>query len=223
MSDTKVTRREALRLGMGAAAVAITASASDVASAAGDGLATPHQTEGPFFPKRDQPDKDVDLTRIKGHSVQAEGKVIVVKGVIVDDDMNPISGALIDVWQANVYGRYDHEDDPNPAPLDPNFQSWARMVTGDDGAYEFKTIVPGAYKVDGSWSRPPHIHFKIAKRGYHELTTQMYFAGEKLNDDDQILQALSKEEQNLLIVDFVPVASEPVVPVGQFDVSIRKV
>ena len=51
----------------------------------------------------------------------------------------------------------------------------------------------------------------------------MYFAGEKLNDDDQILQALSKEEQNLLIVDFVPVASEPVVPVGQFDVSIRKV
>ena len=97
------------------------------------------------------------------------------------------------------------------------------MVTDDDGAYEFKTIVPGAYKVDGNWSRPPHIHFKIAKRGYHELTTQMYFAGEKLNDDDQILQALSKKEQNLLVVDFVPVAGESVVPVGQFDVSIRKV
>ena len=223
MSDSKVTRREALRLGMGAAAVAVTASVSGVASAAVDGLATPHQTEGPFFPKRDQPDKDVDLTRIEGHSVHAEGKMIVVKGVIVDDDMKPVSGALVDVWQANVYGRYDHEDDPNPAPLDPNFQGWARMVTGDDGAYEFKTIMPGAYKVDGSWSRPPHIHFKIAKRGYHELTTQMYFAGEKLNDDDQILQALAKEEQALLIVDFLPVTSDPVVPVGQFDVSIRKV
>ena len=223
MSDSKVTRREALRLGLGTAAIAMTASVSGVARAAGDRLATPHQTEGPFFPKRDQPDKDVDLTRIEGHSAQAEGKVIMVKGVIVDDDMKPVSGALIDVWQANVHGRYDHEDDPNPAPLDPNFQSWAKMVTGDDGAYEFKTIVPGAYKVEGSWSRPPHIHFKIAKRGYHELTTQMYFAGEKLNDDDQILQALSKEEQALLIVDFNPVASDPVVPVGQFDVSIRKV
>ncbi|MGI9263920.1 MAG: protocatechuate 3,4-dioxygenase [Gammaproteobacteria bacterium] len=222
MTRKKMNRREALQLGMGAAGMAIAATTPGLAAGA-DVLTTPHQTEGPFFPNRDQPDKDIDLTKIKGHSARAKGKVILVRGIILDEDRKPVSGALIDVWQANVHGRYDHEDDTNPAPLDPNFQSWAKMVTGDDGAYEFKTIMPGAYKVDGVWSRPPHIHFKIARRGYHELTTQMYFAGEKLNDTDQILQALPKDEQALLVVNFESDTEGATAPTGQFDVLIRKV
>jgi protocatechuate 3,4-dioxygenase beta subunit len=223
MANRKITRREALQFGVGAATAAVAGSIPGVVGAGTDVLATPHQTEGPFFPKRDQADKDIDLTRVKGHTARAEGKVVVVRGVIADEQGKPVSGALIDIWQANVHGRYDHEDDPNPAPLDPNFQSWGKVVTGDDGAYQFRTIVPGPYKVDGSWSRPPHIHFKIAKRGYHELTTQMYFSGEELNDSDQILQALSMEEQALLVVDFLHADSDPIVPVGQFDVSLLKV
>lgn len=218
MSDKKLSRRDALRLGVGAIAGATIGVAE-----ADSGNVTPHQTEGPFFPKSRRPDEDTDLTQVKGRAGKAQGKVIRVSGVVRDNDGNPVSGALIDVWQANVHGRYDHEDDPNPAPLDPNFQSWAKMVTREDGSYSFKTIVPGAYKVQDSWSRPPHIHFKIAKRGYHELTTQMYFAGQPLNKKDSILQELSAEEQAMLVVAFAPPVKEPTVPAGKFDILIKKV
>jgi protocatechuate 3,4-dioxygenase beta subunit len=222
MTEKKVSRREALRLGVGTAAAVATAGMPVLADEA-TALATPHQTEGPFFPKRDQQDKDFDLTRIVGHTNRASGEVILVKGVVVDEKGKPVSGAVIDVWQANVYGRYNHEDDPNPAPIDPDFQGWGKILTDDNGAYQFKTIMPGAYKVDGSWSRPPHIHFKIAKRGYHEVTTQMYFSGEPLNENDKILQALSVQEQALLVVDFQSANGDGSERAGRFDLLIRTV
>jgi len=46
------------------------------------------------------------------------------------------------------------------APLDPNFQGWARLVADAEGRSRFRTIIPGPYPVGEAWSRPPHIHFK---------------------------------------------------------------
>jgi protocatechuate 3,4-dioxygenase beta subunit len=95
------------------------------------------------------------------------------------------------------------------------------MVRTDaQGRYSFTTITPGAYKVDGTWRRPPHIHYKISRRGYHELTTQMYFAGEELNDTDRLLLGVAKEDRNRLVVDFQDVDGTPH---GDFPIVLAKV
>ena len=80
-----------------------------------------------------------------------------------------------------------------------------RCVTGEDGTYQFKSIKPRHYG-DETFQRTPHIHYKVARRGYHELTTQLYFAGEKLNAEDTLYNKLSVEDQKLVTVDFQPIA-----------------
>ena len=117
---------------------------------------------------------------------------------MTDEDGAPVAGAVVDVWQANAAGRYAHERDPNPAPLDPNFQGWAIITADDEGRFRFKTIKPGAYPVGGGWTRPPHIHFKVARRGYREITTQMYFPGEPLNDVDRLIADVPAEKRSAM-------------------------
>lgn len=220
----KITRRAMLGMGLGAAAGAAAGSLG-AESAAGGSCETPAQDEGPFYPKHQQADKDADLTHLQGRADRAEGDVVYVGGQVLDDDFNPIAGALVDVWQANAHGRYHHDDDPNPAPRDENFQGWAQIKTDAEGRYGFKTIVPGAYPVDEAWWRPPHIHFKVSKRGYHELITQMYFAGHDLNAKDSILLGVPESERGKLVVDFVEgsVDDEPGSKRGQFNIMLRKV
>ncbi len=162
-------------------------------------VATPAQTEGPFYPIVDQDDKDADLTRVQGRENVADGEVISVQGRVVDEAGRPIANAVVDVWQANAAGRYAHEADTTTAPLDPNFQGWAIIKTDAEGNYRFKTIKPGAYPASAGWMRPPHIHFKVSRRGYHEITTQMYFESEPLNDVDKLLGKIPKDQQGLLI------------------------
>jgi protocatechuate 3,4-dioxygenase beta subunit len=212
-TDDRAARRRFLTGAIGAAVA--------VGSAPLLGSVTPSQTEGPFFPIVDQPDKDADLTRIEGRMESALGEVVIVEGRVLDEAGAPIAAALIDVWQANVHGRYSHEADPNPQPLDPNFQGWGKLVTDAQGGYRFKTIIPGAYQVGEAWSRPPHIHFKVAKRGFHELTTQMYFADHPLNDLDRLLQAVPEDQRASLVVNFEPQLDDA--PRGRFDLVLGAV
>jgi protocatechuate 3,4-dioxygenase beta subunit len=194
---SKIDRRTIIKAGAGIAASAVTASVI-----AKPLKFTPANPEGPFYPKHQQVDKDTDLTLIDGHTERAQGKVIRVNGQVLDEMGKPVEGALVDIWHANSHGRYHHEEDPATAPNDPNFQGWGMVKTDAEGHYSFTTVKPGAYKVDGSWRRPPHIHYKVSRRGYHELTTQMYFAGESLNDTDRLLRSVSEEDRDLLVVDF---------------------
>jgi len=125
--------------------------------------------------------------------------VIWIEGEVVDTDGKPVEDALIDLWQANAAGRYRHPHDPNPAPLDPNFQGWAIVPSGTNGQFRFKKIMPGSYPASRTWMRPPHIYFKVSKRGYGELVTQMYFPDHKLNAGDRLLKRKSAAEQKLMI------------------------
>jgi protocatechuate 3,4-dioxygenase beta subunit len=211
--DNPARRRMLVRSGLGAAA--LTSAATLFAAV------TPAQTEGPFFPTRDQPDKDVDLTLVQGRTERASGAPVELSGQVLDEDGKPVADALVDVWQANAYGRYAHERDPNPAPLDPNFQGWARFSTDAEGRFRIRTIKPGAYPVQDDWSRPPHLHFKIARRGFHELVTQMYFAGEPLNDVDRLLQAVPATERASLLVAFGAGSAETP-PQGHFSMVLRR-
>ena len=213
--QSKISRRAVLKSSAGAVVGAIATTAS-----AGSMAVTPANPEGPFYPKHQQSDMDADLTLIDGHSEHAAGDVIRVSGRVLDEHGEPIEGALVDIWQANAYGRYHHEDDTSKNPEDPNFQGWAMMKTDADGRYSFKTIKPGAYTAMGDWVRPPHIHYKVSRRGYRELTTQMYWDGEPLNDKDRLLLDVPPEERSALLVAF---DESTEVPEGAFNVILSKV
>jgi protocatechuate 3,4-dioxygenase beta subunit len=211
----KFSRRSILTAGAGIAASAVTATVVAMPREP-----TPANPEGPFYPKHQQVDKDNDLTLIEGHTERAKGQVIRVTGQVLDDQGQPVEGALVDIWQANSYGRYHHEDDPATAPEDPNFQGWCMVKTDAEGRYAFTTIKPKFYKVEENWSRPPHIHYKVSRRGYHEITTQMYFAGEALNETDSLLNSVAEEERHLLVVDF---QESDGIPHGSFPIVLAKV
>lgn len=215
MSQSKgISRRNMLKASAGAAG-AISASAI-----AGTLAVTPDNPEGPFYPIHAQADKDADLTRVAGRDGQADGQVVEVSGRVLDEHGEPIANAVVDVWQANAHGRYDHEGDTSEQPLDPNFQGWAIMKTDADGRYSFRTVKPGAYTAMGDWWRPPHIHYKVSRRGYRELITQMYWDGDPLNDKDQLLLETPEEERERLLVAFDESGD---VPHGVFDIVLAKV
>jgi len=172
-------------------AAVLSGAAVSAALASSPQRATAPVGEGPFYPINGQTERDYDMTRVEGAAGRAKGDIILVQGRVLDDTGKPVSGALVDVWQANAAGRYDHEKDPSTAPIDPNFQSWAQVRADSEGAYSFLTIKPGAYPAEEKWVRPPHIHFKVSKRGYHEITTQMFFEGEPLNDIDNLYLAVA--------------------------------
>lgn len=187
---------------------------------------TPQQPEGPFYPVKDQLDKDNDLTYVSGHRGTAAGKIIYLQGVVSDVDCKPIKNAVVEIWQACATGRYNHPgDQQNPGALDPNFQYWGITASDEQGQYFFKTILPGHYKAQPDWMRPPHIHFKVHSMGYHELTTQMYFLGNQYNDGDRILRSLSDEQKAAVVVPMVK--RENAAQTEEFDcvfnISLKKV
>jgi protocatechuate 3,4-dioxygenase, beta subunit len=168
-------------------------------------ILSPPQTKGPFYPRTRVADQNEDLVQIDGHGTPAEGVKIIIHGQVLDELCQPVPGALVDLWQACHSGRYNHPSDPNTAELDPNFQYSAQIIAGPDGHFRFRTVIPGAYPAATDWTRPPHIHFRIAKLGYRELVTQSYFSNfEDLNKKDLILQSLSPEEQNSVVVQVRP-------------------
>ncbi len=215
MSEKFLSRRKVLQAGLvsGVSLSVSTACASETPK-----TVTPRQTSGPFYPIVEQADKDADLTVVGNSPDIALGDIVTVEGGVYGDDGSPIADAVVDIWQANAAGRYAHETDRNQAPLDPNFQGWAILKTDANGRYRFKTVKPGAYPAASGWDRPPHIHFKVSRRGYHEITTQMYFENEPLNDVDLILKALSEPEQISVIA-----TRNEVSGAFSFEIVLRKV
>ena len=134
---------------------------------------TPDQILGPFYPLSGLPQTS-DLTRVSGRSGRAEGQVLNVIGRVLNLAGEPVRNAKVEVWQANAYGRYTHPSDPNPAPLDPNFEGSAVLTTDSQGRYRFKTIKPAAYPAGPDRMRPAHIHFQVSGR-QDKIVTQMYF------------------------------------------------
>ena len=106
---------------------------------------TQDQIMGPFYPVMKTPDRSGDLTRVNGSAGRAKGQVLNVTGRVVNPAGEPVRDARVEIWQANAAGRYAHPDDPNPAPLDPNFEGFGVVTTDAEGRYRFKTIKPAAY------------------------------------------------------------------------------
>ncbi len=157
---------------------------------------TPSQTLGPFF--------HYDLPFEGGEVLvtdKTKGERILVEGRVFDGEGKPLNDALIEIWQANSEGRYDHPEDNQEKPLDPAFHGWGRCATDENGKYYFSTILPGAVPGPGNTLQAPHIGVIVMARGMlRHLTTRIYFEGEKLNADDPILSRVpdAKRRETLI-------------------------
>jgi len=161
---------------------------------------TPHEEVGPMYPVIKPADRGYDLTVNPKNGERAKGQIVYLSGRVIDTNGAPIAGAKVELWQTNMHGRYDHPADPNPAPLDENFEGFGSTVTDAEGRYAFKTVKPAAYPASApGWWRPPHIHLDV-QSDYARLCTQMYFPGEKLNDEDFLIARHRKIGDGELIV-----------------------
>lgn len=137
---------------------------------------------------------DADLTA--QHDGEPIGERILVHGQVLEETGRPLRHTLVEVWQTNACGRYRHDRDQHPAPLDPNFSGVGRCLTDDEGRYRFVTVKPGAYpwgNHHNAW-RPAHIHFSVFGRAFvQRLITQMYFPGDPLFFQDPIFHAVRDE------------------------------
>jgi len=127
----------------------------------------------------------------------AIGPRLIVHGRVLDQTGRGIPGALLEFWQANAGGRYRHKKESYLAALDPNFGGCGRTITGEDGSYELRTIMPGPYPWPNGvndW-RPAHIHFSLFGHGFAQrLVTQMYFQGDPLIPLCPIVGSLRSQE-----------------------------
>lgn len=140
----------------------------------------------PFVPARAITRQgDDDMTRIAPGRPRAQGQPIEISGTVRNQNGTPVRGALLEIWNANTFGRYTHIEDQSGLPLDPDFLGIGRVITDEEGGYRFWTISPGAYLARpdiGRW-RPKHVHISLSG-GAARLITQMYFNGEKNNATD---------------------------------------
>lgn len=152
------------------------------------------ETLSPVFGHRDVSELESDLTiQANGEPI---GERIKVRGRVLDGDGRPVTGQLIEIWQANAAGRYIHKRDQHPAPIDPNFTGVGRVLTGDDGSYEFTTIKPAPYPWKNHYNawRPAHIHFSLFGTDFTQrMITQMYFPGDPLFALDPIYQSITDQ------------------------------
>jgi protocatechuate 3,4-dioxygenase beta subunit len=182
------------------------------------------EVTGPVLGEREIGSLDADLTR--QHAGEPLGERIIVHGRVLDGDGRPIPGALVEVWQANAAGRYRHDVDRHPAPLDPHFSGAGRCLSGPDGTYRFVTVKPGAYpwkNHHNAW-RPAHIHFSVFGRAVvQRLVTQMSVPGDPLFGQDPIFNSVrDPKARERMIAAFDLDATEPEWALGyRYDIVLR--
>jgi protocatechuate 3,4-dioxygenase beta subunit len=191
-------------------------------------LQMPHtrtETSAPRFSPERYP-VTADLTVLENGRGQAMGERIIVAGRVLDEDGRPVRNAMVEIWQANAAGRYNHDGDQHDAPLDPNFGGGGRVFTDADGWYRYVTVKPGAYpwrNHNNAW-RPNHIHYSLFGAGFAQrLITQMYFPGDPLLPLDPIFNTIpDAAARERLVARFDLDITQPEHALGyRFDVVLR--
>jgi protocatechuate 3,4-dioxygenase, alpha subunit len=160
-----------------------------------DLIPTASQTVGPFF--------GIELTTDE-HCVkcvagpQAQGKRIWIRFRVLDGDGVPVNDAMLEIWQADANGKYNHPDDVQPKKLDPGWMGFGRIATGEDGSCMLETIRPG--RVAQGSPQAPHLTIAVFARGMLKpLYTRVYFAEDAANDEDPILLLVPAERRETLL------------------------
>ena len=158
-------------------------------------MPTPAQAEGPFYPLREPADADHDLLR-NGSLTYAKGSAARVEGVVLDLSGKPLKGGVVEIWQCDANGHYDHPRDG--ARMDAAFQGFGRATLDGEGRFAFRTIRPSPYV-----GRTPHIHAKVKLGRQTLLTTQLYVEGDPGNLRDGIWRRLNEAERASVTVPYV--------------------
>ncbi|MBA2691261.1 MAG: protocatechuate 3,4-dioxygenase subunit alpha [Rubrobacter sp.] len=158
---------------------------------------TPSQTIGPFFHYA-LFTEDLSELVAPGHpdAIRVEGKIFDGAGDIVPD-------AMVEIWQANAAGRYNHpEDDREDVPLDENFLGFGRAPTDENGSFSFLTVKPGAVPGPDGSLQGPHILVSVFARGVlKRLATRIYFPDEEeANEHDPVLASVGDPDLRSTLV-----------------------
>jgi protocatechuate 3,4-dioxygenase, alpha subunit len=157
---------------------------------------TPSQTVGPYFriglvDKYSKP----GIAR-----PQAKGERVALAILVLDGDGAPVNDALIEIWQADASGKYNHPDDLQPQVSDPACDGFGRMGTDEDGRCRFETIKPGRVPGAGNASQGPHLNVAVFARGMlKQFYTRIYFSGDPANQQDQVLALVPPERRETLM------------------------
>lgn len=146
---------------------------------------TPEQTAGPYYPPHWPDDAGPDLIGATRAGARAAGTPLALSGRVRNRKGAALSGARVEIWQADNAGRYRHPHAPGRDKVDPAFRGFGAQRTDSEGRYRFFTLRPVPYT-----GRPPHIHVRIAAAGEETLTTQLYLHGHPDNDSDFLLRIL---------------------------------
>lgn len=157
---------------------------------------TPAQTVGPFYA--------IGLTSetmnvLATDSIQ--GQRIRIEGRVFDGDGKPMPDAMVEIWQANAYGRYNHPDDKQEKPFDSSFTGWGRSGTDENCLYSFETIKPGPVPGPGDSVQAPHVNVVVFARGMlvHAFT-RIYFSDEPANENDPVLKSIKKKTRRPTLI-----------------------
>ena len=169
---------------------------------------TPSQTVGPYFA--------IGMTWEDGPYVVSEGTdgAIRIRGRVTDGEGRPVPDAVIETWQADADGRFDHPDDPRgPAA---GFRGFGRCGTDGDGGYAILTVKPGPVPGPGGTTQAPHIDVSVFARGLlNRCVTRIYFADEAdANASDPVLSSVPAERRGTLV-------AEPTDDGYRFDVRLQ--
>ena len=165
---------------------------------------TASNTIGPFFHHIMTPeDHDfVGITDNRMAGKSTKGERIKVEGRILDGDGKPLRAAMLEIWQANVSGRYNApQDTRDDVKLDKKFTGFGRVSAGNRGKFEFETIKPGAVPSSGNALQAPHINLTLFAAAIHShLYTRLYFSDETdANDIDPVLSSVGEKRRVTLI------------------------
>ena len=163
-------------------------------------IQSPSQTVGPYFAQGLLREGDPVFTNVL-ISENTDGERIRISGCVYDAEGRPIEDAMIEIWQANSHGRYNHPLDEQNKPLDPEFLGHGRASTDSEGNYRFDTIKPGSVPGPGNKTQAPHINVIVFARGMlSHAFTRIYFEDEALNRDDPVLTSIEDEAHRMTLV-----------------------
>jgi protocatechuate 3,4-dioxygenase, alpha subunit len=157
--------------------------------------ATTSQTVGPFFKIGfDWLNRD----NLVGEGVS--GERVTIQGRIFDGDGVPVPDAILEIWQANAHGKYDHPEDTQNKPLEPGFKGYGRVPVTAQGVFRLATIKPGPVPGPNGKEQAPHLVISVFMRGVlRRLVTRIYFPDEPRNAADFILNLVEPSRRSTLI------------------------
>lgn len=155
---------------------------------------------------------------------QAKGERITIEGRVIDGSGTPVRDVLIELWQANAAGKYNHPADRQDKPLDPAFRGWGRACSDfKTGVWTFETIKPGSVAGRAGRAMAPHVSLWIVARGINiGLNTRMYFSDEKdANAADPVLNLIEWEVRRQTLIGQRESALRDGAAVYRFDIQLQ--